>query len=117
MESSLLIVFRSLFTVLLFTIGIEAIPLLFLKPRKQWVPTGLLCNVLTNPLLNTLRILIYSLYPNEHLLWILTLCMEVLVVLGEGWFYRELVHVSTKKALLVSSLCNCLSFGIGLWIL
>lgn len=117
MESTLLIVFHSLFTALLFTIAIESLPLLFLKPRKDWVRTGLLCNVLTNPLLNSLRILIYSFYPNEQFLLILTLCMEILVALGEGWFYRELVHVSAKKALWISALCNCLSFGIGLWIL
>ena len=107
----------TLLPALLLTIVIESIPLCFFRPRKQWLKVGLLCNALTNPLLNCIRILIYSLYPNATILLIITVCLEIIVVSSEAWFYQNLVPVYRVKALWVSLLCNGLSYTLGVILL
>ncbi len=107
----------SLLTALFLTIVIESIPLVFFSPRKKYLSVGFLCNILTNPLLNCLRILIYSFYPNPKVLLIFTIVSEVLIILGEGWLYVNILHISPRKGLFISALCNGLSYGLGLLLL
>ncbi len=115
--SNLLQIFKGMALALLITIVIESIPHFFLSPRRKWLSTGLLCNVLTNPMLNCLRILWYNLFPNDSILFFFTLILEFLILLLEGWFYNQLLHVTKRKGFLVSLLCNSLSFLIGSLIL
>jgi hypothetical protein len=112
--NEILSVLRLLLSALIPTIVIESVPLLFFSPRRRWLSVGLLCNVLTNPLLNCLQIVFYLLWPNTVALWSFILILELLVVWGEAWFYRNLLKVTSGKALMVSLLCNALSFGLGL---
>lgn len=115
--ATLIPIFRSLLSALILTILIESVPLLFLSPRKKWLSVGLLCNVLTNPLLNCLRILFYSLYPNDTALTLLTVCLEILIVFAEGCFYSKLLRISNQKGFYASLLCNCISYLLGLLLL
>ena len=112
--NEILSVLKLLLSALIPTVLIESVPLLFFSPRKKWLSVGLLCNVLTNPLLNCLQIVFYLLWPNTVALWSFILILELLVVWGEAWFYRNLLKVTSGKSLWVSLLCNGLSFGIGL---
>ena len=107
----------SLLSALVLTIVIESIPLLFCKSRKDWLAAGLLCNCATNPLLNILRILFYSLWHSLTALHCLTLFLEVVVVVTEAWLYTLLTGSSRQRAFFTSLLCNTLSFAIGLLII
>ena len=108
---------RNLLTALVLTVVAESIPLLFCRPRKDWLTAGLLCNCATNPTLNILRILFYSLCPNPTALLYLTIILEVAVVFVEAWLYRLLVGASRSRSIMISLLCNSISLITGILIL
>ena len=113
----MIILLRSLLSALVLTIVAESIPLLFCKPRKDWFIAGLLCNCATNPALNILRILFYSLWQNLTTLLLFTVILEVAVVLIEAWLYTLLTDTTRTRALLLSLLCNSLSLTLGILLL
>ncbi len=102
-----------LLSALVLTIAIESIPLFFCHSRSTWLTAGLLCNCATNPVLNILRILFYSLWPDLTALLYLTVILEVAVVFIEAWLYTMLTNTTPTRAVLLSLLCNSLSFFIG----
>ncbi len=103
-----------LLSALLLTIAVESIPLLFCKPRKDWLIAGLLCNCATNPVLNIIRIVFYSLWQNHMALLCLTVVLELSVVIVEAWLYRLLTDGSRPRCFTLSLICNCLSVLAGL---
>jgi len=110
-------VLYSLLSALVLTVVIESIPLLFCKPRKLWLTAGLLCNCATNPVLNIVRILFYSLWQNHIALLCLTVALEIAVVLVEAWLYRLLTDSSRPHCFSLSLICNSLSILAGLLLL
>ncbi len=107
---------RDFLSALVLTVAAESIPLLFCKPRKDWLTAGLLCNFATNPLLNILRILFYSLWSNLTALLYLTIFLEVAVVFVEAWLYRLLTDASRSQSFFLSLLCNAISLILGILI-
>ena len=98
---------------LLLTCAAEACPVLFMKRRKEWFGSGLLCNVLTNPLLNVCLWLVQA-HCSRSVWWCAVLVGEIAVVFTEALLYRAMVSVSYKRCLAQSLLCNAVSFVVGL---
>ena len=99
---------------LLSTCFIEMVPHFFLKKRLLWIKTGLLCNVATNPFVNILLILMSIIFKNHELIIVTTILLELIVVFVEMMLYNLILNERLSKCLLVSAMCNLLSFTIGL---
>ena len=98
---------------LLLTCAAEACPVLFMKRRKDWFRSGLVCNVLTNPLLNVCLWLVQA-YCSQSVRWCAVLIGETAVVFIEALLYWTMVNTSYKRCLAQSLLCNAVSFVVGL---
>lgn len=85
---------------------------------RRWQPVyyTLLCNLLTNPLLNLALLLAYH-AGGRGLYWALVPLLECAVVLGEGLLLARLNGWRYRKSILASLLLNGLSFGLGLLLL
>lgn len=94
------------------TILIEGALAALLFGRWHAVYATLLCNLLTNPLVNLILLFVLRLSPGLYVpaLSVLELC----VVLGEGLLLRKLLPRPFPRALAVSLLLNAASFGAGL---
>ncbi len=98
---------------LLLTCVAEAIPVLFMKRNIRWLVSGLICNVLTNPLLNVCLWLVQA--HASQPMWICAVLIgETAVVFTESLLYRSMVNVPYKRCLVQSLLCNAVSFAVGL---
>lgn len=106
-----------IFILLLLCVGtcvIELVPLLFLKDAKKWVKTSLLCNVITNPIINLVLALLTLLIANEILLIAVAIILELAVIAFESFIFYTVTDESLKKCIIVSLLINICSFAIGL---
>lgn len=104
----------SLLILLGMTCVIEMIPLLFFKNGTKLIKTSLLCNLITNPLLNTI-LGFFTLFELEQSLFIIiTLLLEVCVIIFEAFIYYNTTEESKIKCFFVSLITNLLSFGLGL---
>ena len=99
---------------LLLTIAIEAgiAYICGIKQRKEQRML-LLCNLLTNPLLNL------ALYAKQYFSGIpfpfyALLLFELLIVFAESFLLHFLCGAKNRRFLPVSFLCNAASFGVGL---
>ncbi len=99
---------------LLLTIAIEAgiAYICGIKQRKEQRML-LLCNLLTNPLLNL------ALYAKQYFSGIpfpfyVLLLFELLIVFAESFLLHFLCGAKNRRFLPVSFLCNAASFGVGL---
>lgn len=103
------------------TILLESIPILFLKNKKAWWKASILGNVVTNPVLNVIVLLLRILLPEDNLVTGVIIVLEIAVVFFEAWFYRLQLSNPYKDCILFSLLANGLSFVLGsalnIWIL
>jgi len=100
---------------LLLTLAIE-VPIVVIagKGSKEAWATGVLVNVLTNPVaVLVVVILAPFLWPDPGNL-VLMLAVEVAVVLAEWQVFRWALGWSTRKAFGVSLIANATSFCLGL---
>ncbi len=104
----------SLFIALLLTCAAEILPQLFLKERKKWILSGLLCNAITNPLLNVSVLLLYAFVNDIWVLYSIIILLEVVVLFTEAGTYKLMLDRPFKICLSVSAICNSVSFAIGL---
>ncbi len=95
------------------TIFLESIPILFLKNKKVWWKASVLCNVVTNPILNVIVLLLPIVLLDFRLLKVIVFFLEIVVVLFESWFYQLMLGKSNKACLLFSLAANGLSFVVG----
>ena len=102
---------------LLSTFLLELIPLLFLRRRWEWFRVSLLCNVITNPLINTILLMVGAVSYSDITFVIVALVLELLIIPAEAWIYRNLLGESWKKCLMVSLIANVFSFGVGFLVL
>lgn len=99
-------------TCLALTVAIECGAAALLFRQRHKVYAVLLCNLLTNPLVN-LTLLLVSAFAPEHYAPALAL-LEAGALLAEGWLLAQLLPLPRLRALALSLLLNALSFGIGL---
>ena len=101
---------------LLVTVLVEGIAILVIFRNWKFVYYSFLSNLLTNPALNLIMIVIGGFLGPEYY-YVLLIILELLVVLIEACIYKALCDFSFTKSLLVSLLANVLSFCTGLIVL
>ena len=95
------------------TVLLESIPILFVRDRMAWWRASVICNIVTNPLLNVIVLLLSVYLPNEILLQPTVLILEGIVVFAEAYFYQRMLDQAWVPCLLFSLIVNGISFGIG----
>lgn len=98
------------------TIIIESvIPKFILFKNKTAFRASLICNIITNPILNTI-LLICGCYISEktHML-ILTILLEIIVVFVEAYIFKTMLEESFVKWFIISFVLNTISFLIGIY--
>ena len=103
-----------LLKLLIATCVFEIIPLLFFKSRGKRIATSLLCNVLTNPLLNVILFLVAGFISNQATYILIVLVLELAVVAFESFIIYNIMNESATKCIKVSAVCNAFSFTMGL---
>lgn len=111
----IILLFMLLFLLLIPTCIIEMIPLLILKNRGKWIKTSLLCNVITNPIINLLLGILTCITTNNIILILATVVLELSVVGFEAFIYYNVMDARVKKCVVISLLTNICSFAIGLF--
>ncbi len=96
------------------TCVIEVIPLLFFKNGTKLIKTSLICNLITNPLLNTILGFLTLFELEQNFFIIITLILEVFVIIFEAFIYYNTTNESKSKCFFISLVTNLLSFGLGL---
>lgn len=99
------------------TIFLEAIPIAFVREKKQWWRASILCNVVTNPILNILVFLLTAYMRSYELTMFLFVLLEIAVVFLEAYFYHRMLNKPYKQCLLFSFIANLISVGIGFLVL
>ncbi|MBQ8658632.1 MAG: hypothetical protein IJ506_05810 [Clostridia bacterium] len=113
-------IFGALLILCLATCLFEGIALLLLHDRKKWLAPSLLCNVITNPILNMVLPFLYSVvvYWTDIFSFFLNplmlICLEIGVIYMEAWLYGFFVPHPFKRRLKVSCAVNAFSFVVGL---
>ena len=98
------------------TCVIELIPLLFVRNSGQWIKASLLCNVITNPIVNVLLALA-SLVVSDRAIYIaIMILLEVAVIAFEAFIFRQVTGESVQKCILISAMINLCSFAVGLFL-
>ncbi len=85
---------------------------LILKRKNAIIPL-LLVNTLTNPALNAVLVILFSLTQNYPLYWTAVAVGEIAVFVGEGFLICALCDIPLKRALVVSTLLNTCSLFLG----
>ena len=95
------------------TVLLESIPSLFVRDRISWWRASVICNIVTNPLLNVIALLLSAYLPNELFLQPTVLILEGVVVFSEAYFYQRMLDRVWSACLLYSLAANGISYGIG----
>ena len=96
---------------------LEMIPCIFMPNRKKWVKASVVCNLITNPILNLTLLLLQSFIFTDAWMLCITILLEVVVIGFEAFLYKHLVQEELWKCLLFSFVANVLSFGCGMYIM
>ncbi len=105
--------FREILGSFLLTAFVEGGVIWLVQRDRRFVYYSLLCNLLTNPALNFLLLLLFSLW-GWSVYYPAVVILEILVVLLEAKIYRLLGGVSLRWSLWLSLLLNALSLFAGL---
>lgn len=95
------------------TVIAEGLVILLLFRSLRFVYYSLLANLLTNPALNALLVILTTLLGSSAYLPAL-IALELAAVAAETLVYRTLCDFRPLKALGVSALLNAVSLGLGL---
>ena len=101
--------------VLLLTVALEGAVILVVFRRKKYVYYSVLCNLLTNPAMNLLLAVSFSLF-GEGAYWLTLVLVELAVVIVEAAVYNYICEFGIKKAAMLSVLLNVSSFSAGILI-
>lgn len=107
------IIILAVFLACVITMLIEFIPALFVKEKVGWIKTSILCNVVTNPILNLTMLLMFAAHIPEPILLLVGFIGEIVVFRFEGYIYKRVLGKSKKMCLTYSAVANLLSFLIG----
>ncbi len=100
---------------LLITSVVEGTTIFLLYKKWNLVYYSLLCNLLTNPVMNLLLLVIVKTFGVAYYN-ISLIILETMVVLVEAYIYKMLGNMKMPKALLLSLFLNLLSYLCGLLI-
>lgn len=99
------------------TLVIEAFFSLFFKKRTKWIVAGFWCNIITNPIINTIICFSTAIIGRGPAILVITVVLEILVILVEGYLYAKYTGESKKKCMKVSMVLNTISAIIGMMFL
>ena len=107
------------FSQLALTVLVEGTIMWVWQRSREAVEYSVLCNLMTNPLLNLLIIGMSHLGILTFYINVITLILEALVVIAEMLAYRGMMRISMKKAFLISFVLNVSSylFGVAIGVL
>jgi len=98
---------------LIITIVVEGILILLWYARWDYAYYSILCNIITNPMLNLLLyLLIWGLGSKFYIPALVML--EIIVVFVEAYIYKILCNFTKKEAFKLSLVLNISSYLIGL---
>ena len=104
---------KSLLLALALTLTIEVpIGAILLKRKDSVIPLCLI-NILTNPALNALLFLTFSLTQNHTVYFTVLTIGELAVFIGEGYLLHTLCDLSLKRAIILSTITNIASLFLG----
>lgn len=102
---------------LVLTVAVEGIVAMITTKSKEVLKVSVLCNLLTNPMLNALLIVgtyFFGLNGQSVGYYVALSVLEIAVVFVEGEVYRYLnLFDKRKKAYLMSFIFNLSSFAVG----
>lgn len=96
------------------TILLEAIPCLVVREKRAWWKASVICNMVTNPILNVLLLLLVSMSFPEGVIKTTLMLLELVVVLVEAHFYKRMLNKKFLWCFLFSVVANLISFGVGM---
>ena len=100
-----------------FTILLEStIPTLFVREKKAWWKASVICNIVTNPLLNLTMLLFFYFIESSLLTMIIMVALEAAVVFIEAYFYKVMLAKNYLPCFLFSLAANFTSFSVGMGI-
>lgn len=103
----------TLILALLITLAIEVpIGALILKRKDSVIPL-ILINILTNPALNAILMILFALTRSYTLYWIAVVIGEIAVLIGEGFLLRALCNLTIQRAFIISTITNMVSLFLG----
>lgn len=103
---------------LLLTVSAEGIVIFLVSRRLKYVWYSVICNLLTNPVLNLVMLLCAPFFADSHIFaYALLALLELLAIAVEGIIYRTLTDMSTARAMMLSLLLNTVSFLSGVILL
>jgi len=97
------------------TAALEAIVMLLMFRNGRYVYYSLLCNMLTNPAMNVILVILVMALGHEYYYICLAL-LEFIVLFIEAYVLRVLAGFTWKKAFFTSFLLNVISLSAGLLI-
>ncbi len=103
-----------LISALFLTCAIEILPHVLFNNKARWIKTSFLCNIVTNPLLNTILLLFGIVISNTIVLFAITIILEFIVVYAEARLYSLVLDEHFSKTIKISAICNTLSFLSGI---
>ena len=98
------------------TITLESIPVLFVKNKRSWWKASLICNVVTNPILNVVIFLLTAILQSNDVIYPVILVLECAVVLIEAYFYQRMLNSKFAVCLIFSLIANTISFSAGMFL-
>ena len=84
-----------------------------LLKRKDSVIPLVLINVLTNPAMNAVLLLLFSLTRSNTVYFSALIIGELAVFIGEGFLLHTLCDLPQKRALILSTIINASSLFLG----
>lgn len=99
---------------LVLTIVVEDLIMLVLTRSKKWAYYNLLCNLVTNPLINIVAGMVWLVYMDSWQYTVTVAVGELVVFAVEALLYRAMTGEPNKKCFVRSFVTNGLSFLVGL---
>lgn len=95
------------------TILIEGIFVFWVTKKKKYVSESILCNVITNPVLNVISCIIILAGGSNFIKNIWIAVAEILVVFVETHIYLKRTDLDFRKSFWLSYTANLLSLSVG----
>jgi len=107
------VLYLSILLAFLLTVVIECAAVLIIFRQKKYVYYCVLCNLLTNPAMILLLSIFVSLF-GVRVYYPVLIPAEIAVVIIEAAVYNYICGFGMKKALILSTFLNAISFAAGI---
>ena len=97
----------------LFTIFLEFLAALCMYSKRQWIKSSVICNLITNPILNLILFIILAFIESSFVFLLSVLVLEIIVFIVEAFIHKKVLNKKIGICLLFSFISNTFSFIIG----